>query len=367
MAIASEWLEKDFYKVLGVTKTASAKEITAAYRKLAKAHHPDTKGGEAGDNGARFKEISLAYDVLGDASKRAEYDKARRLLEGDRSANRAGVRKDQHKPGPNPFQMEDIDFSDLFGGSGFGNSGKYSAARRGADVETAWTLSFRDAILGTTVQLDLTTVAICPVCHGTRAESGSKLGVCGECHGSGTTYTDAGSVSFKLTCTRCGGEGTVALEACKNCYGTGEVSKIRQVKMRIPAGVESGQRIKIKGRGGEGSQGGAAGDLFVVITVKDDPTFARKGRDLTTTLTVPFQVAALGGTAETPTLGKPVTLRIPAGTQPGRIFRVKGKGVALPGGTGDLLVTIEVSVPKTLSDKAKGALEDFAGIVGKEG
>ena len=286
-----EWVEKDYYAVLGVDKKGSQSEISKAYRKLAQKYHPDTNQGDASAE-ERFKEISQAHDVLGDATKRAEYDKMREMLSsGFRgfSSGAQGVRiEDLFGSGGGQGGFEDI-LGDLFG-RGF----RQAQPRRGQDLETEITLDFMQAMEGTTVTLPL------------------------------------------------------SLEG-----------RTREVKVRIPAGVNDGARIKVKGKGGQ-VQGGTPGDLFVRVRVQRHPLFGRKGKDVTLEVPLTFTEAALGAEVSVPTLnGGPVKLKIPAGTQPGRTFRVKGKGPALKEGRSDLLVTVQVAVPSRLSKEGRELLKDF--------
>jgi molecular chaperone DnaJ len=355
-----EWFEKDFYKTLGVSSTASAKEITSAYRKLAKKHHPDTNSG--GDD--MFKEISAAYDVLGDADKRKEYDEVRAMgpAAGGFPGGGGGF------PGGGTFRVDDAgDFSDLFGGLfGRGRRGAHQAGpQRGADVETELHLTFEDAVSGVTTSVNLTTDARCHTCSGTGSAPGTRPDTCPRCGGTGSLQDNQGLFSLSQICPQCSGRGTIVTHPCPTCSGTGVEHRNRSVKVRIPAGVEDGQRIRIKGRGAAGRGGGPAGDLYVVVRVGGHSIFGRRGRNLTLTVPVGFAEAALGTTVTVPTLDGHVTLRVPAGTPSGRTFRVKGRGV--PGGkkspTGDLLVTVEVDVPAVLSDEQRAAVEELAKVI----
>jgi len=358
MAFQREWLEKDFYKTLGVKESDSDKEITRAYRKLAKEHHPDSGGSEE-----RFKEISAAYDVLGDPEKRKEYDEVKRM--GPLGGGFSG-------------QFGDFDIGDLFGGlfnrvrgnpggTRAGTTVRGSGPQRGQDLEAELHLDFEDAVRGLTTTIHLSGEAACSSCRGTGAEPGTMPKSCPSCNGSGITADNQGLFSFSSPCAACGGRGVVVEQPCAKCRGTGAERRERAVKVRIPAGVSEGQRIKMRERGGPGRNGGPPGDLYVLVHVSPHPTgtFGRKGNDLTTTVRAPFWVFALGGAVEVPTLdGGPLKLNIKAGTKPGSTQRVRGRGVVTPKKTGDLLVTLQVDVPATLTDEQRQALEAYAAASG---
>jgi molecular chaperone DnaJ len=366
-----DYLEKDFYKTLGVSKGASADEIKKSYRKLARKYHPDANEGDPKAE-ARFKEISEAYTVLSDDKRRKEYDDARSLFGG-------GMRMPGSGTGSGPGGYN-IDFGDLFGNAGgaggrlgdllggvFGNRGGTTTSRtrprRGADVETETTLSFADAINGTTVPLRLTGEGPCPVCKGTGAKAGTVPRVCPTCEGTGQGSRNLGSFAFSEPCRTCRGRGLVVDDPCQTCSGSGRAMSTRTIQARIPAGVEDGGRIKLAGKGARGENGGPAGDLYVRVHVTPHPrgVFGRSGANLTINVPVTFAEAALGAEIKVPSLGgMPVSLRIPAGTPSGRTFRVRGKGVPRKDGTaGDMLVTVAVQVPQELTDKARDALEQF--------
>jgi molecular chaperone DnaJ len=351
-----EWFEKDYYKALGVAETATAKEITRAYRKLAKEHHPDSNPGSED----RFKEISAAYDVLGDAEKRKAYDEVRHMPMGGGG----------FPGGDGSFSFSTDDLGDLFGGL-FGRGGAAGSRRRGgatgpgrgADLEAELRLGFVDAVQGITTTVHLTSDAACDTCHGSGAAPGTSPRTCPRCSGRGVTDENQGFFSFSSPCRECGGRGSVIETPCPTCRGTGVTRRARQVKVRIPAGVEDGQRIRLKGRGGAGRNGGPAGDLYVVVHVDRHELFGRRGRDLTITVPITFAEAALGAEVSVPTLGDPVTLKIPAGTRSGRTLRVKGRGVtsaSANGAAGDLLVSVEVAVPQKLSAAERKAIEALA-------
>jgi molecular chaperone DnaJ len=358
-AAQREWFEKDYYKVLGVSESATDKEIKAAYRKLSKQYHPDASGG----NEERFKEISAAFDVIGDPEKRKEYDEVRRL--GPMSGMFGGA------PGGagNPFQgfsqtFRIDDLGDLLGGVVGGRRGRAGARangpRRGDDLDAELHLSFDDAVTGVETTVNVTSDAACSACGGTGAAPGTSPVICPTCGGRGVRDENQGLFSFSQPCRDCKGTGMKVETPCRDCRGSGVVRRPRRVKVRIPAGVQDGQRIRIKGRGGVGANGGPAGDLYVTVHVGSHRLFGRRGNDLTITVPITFAEAALGATVRVPTLDGAVTLRVPAGTPSGKTFRVRGRGARTPKGNGDLLVTVEVAVPSKLSDDERAAVEALA-------
>ncbi|MFD0819693.1 molecular chaperone DnaJ [Micromonospora zhanjiangensis] len=374
---SKDWLEKDYYAALGVDRSASSDQIKKAYRKLARELHPDHNPGnpEAED---RFKSVSEAYDVLSDERRRKEYDEMRSLFGSGsfrRNARSAG------QPGGFPFDVSDLfgagaqpqpgagdrrfggaGFSDLFGSifSG-GNAGRARGPARGRDVEAGVVLDFGDAVRGVTLPLSLRAPGVCDTCHGDGAKPGTRPRACPECHGAGVVTRNQGSFSFSEPCRECQGVGTVVEEKCPECLGTGGVTKTRTLNVRFPAGVSDGQRIRLAGRGEPGERGGPAGDLFVLVKVRPDELFGRNGADLTLTVPITFAEAVLGTDLRVPTMDGAVTLRVPPGTPSGRTLRARGKGVARRDGEpGDLLVTVEVTVPGRLSAEARETLEAFA-------
>ncbi|OEU86500.1 molecular chaperone DnaJ [Streptomyces abyssalis] len=374
-----DFIEKDYYKVLGVPKDATEAEIKKAYRKLARENHPDANRGDAKAE-ERFKDASEAYDVLGDAKRRKEYDEARTLF------GNGGIRTGG-PGGPGGAGGFNFDLSDLFGGGqpggpggpggagGFGGglgdvfgglfnrggAGTRTQPRRGQDIESEVTLSFTEAVDGATVPLRMSSSAACKACAGTGDKNGSPR-VCPTCVGTGQVSRGGGG-GFSLTdpCVDCKGRGLIAQDPCDTCKGSGRATSSRTMQVRIPAGVSDGQRIRLRGKGAPGERGGPGGDLYVVVHVDRHPVFGRRGDNLTVTVPVTYPEAALGGEIKVPTLGgPPVTLKLPPGTPSGRTMRARGKGAVRKDGTrGDLLVTIDVSVPKDLSEKAKGILETY--------
>ena len=368
-----DFLEKDYYKTLAVSKGASADEIKKSYRKLARKYHPDANKGDAKSE-ERFKEISEAYNVLSDEKRRKEYDEARSLF------GTGGVRMPGSSGPAGGGNGYGFDLGDLFGsgtgtsggrlgdllggvfGSG-GGAGRTTQARprRGADVETEASLTFGDAIDGATVSLRLAGEAPCKDCAGTGAKAGTVPRVCPTCEGTGQGSRNLGNFAFSEPCKTCRGRGMVVDDPCPTCSGSGRAMSTRTIQARIPAGVADGQRIKLKGKGAPGERGGPAGDLYVRVHVDAHPVFGRSRDNLTVTVPVTFAEATLGAEIKVPShRGMPVSVRIPAGTPTGRTFRVRGKGVRRADGTvGDLLVTVNVQVPQDLGDKAKAALESF--------
>jgi molecular chaperone DnaJ len=358
MAPQREWFEKDYYKVLGVPEKAAEKEVTRAYRKLAKRYHPDANPG-AED---RFKEISAAYDVLGDPAKRKEYDEVRHLgpVGSPFGAGNGGAGRPGAGPFGGSFRVDDL--GDLLGG--LFDRGRATRTRtgpeRGDDVEATLHLSFREAIGGVTTTVNVTTDAACATCSGTGSAPGTSPVICSACGGRGVRADNQGLFSFSQPCRECRGTGMRVETPCPTCQGSGLERRQRQVRVRVPAGVDDGQRIRLKGRGGAGHNGGPAGDLYVVVGVKPDELFGRNGKDLTLTVPVTYAEAVLGATVKVPTLDDPVTLRIPPGTRSGRVFRVRGRGAPVASGVGDLLVTVEVAVPQRISAAQKEAVEALA-------
>ncbi|MET8120980.1 molecular chaperone DnaJ [Micromonospora sp. NPDC005189] len=371
---SKDWIEKDFYAVLGVDKAASADDIKKAYRKVARESHPDHNPGDPKAE-ERFKAASEAYNVLSDTGRRREYDELRSLFGSGafrRNARGGG------QAGGAPFDVSDMfgggggdrrfggtGFQDLFssiftGGQGGGQAAQRGPAR-GRDVETEVALDFGDAVRGVTLPLTLRAPGVCETCHGNGAKPGTQPQTCPVCHGAGVTTRNQGSFSFSEPCRNCQGVGTVVEEKCPECHGSGGVTKTRTMNVRFPAGVADGQRIRLAGRGEPGERGGPAGDLFVHVKVRPDELFGRTGDDLTLTVPVTFAEAVLGTDLRVPTLDGAVTLRVPPGTPSGRVLRARGKGVVRRDGqAGDLLVTLDVVVPARLSDEARTALEAFA-------
>jgi molecular chaperone DnaJ len=370
----TDWANKDFYKTLGVSKDASAADIKKAYRKLARANHPDSKPGDKAAE-ERFKAVAEAYDVVGDDDKRKKYDEVRSMFSGGFAGGFPGT----GGPFGGGAGTRDFDLNDLLGGAqngGFGDvlgdlfggaggtrrSSTRSRARRGADVEATATIGFREAVEGTTVSLRTSSEAPCPECHGTGAKPGSMPHVCPECEGAGMKAASVGGAfTLNETCPACRGRGMVVDDPCPRCHGSGRGLSDRVIQARVPAGVKDLQRIKLRGRGAPGEHGGPPGDLYVTVKVAAHPVFGRNGDNLTITLPVSFDEAVLGAEVKVPTLaGPPVTVRVPPHTPSGRTLRVRGRGVPRRDGTpGDLLVTVEIDVPGTLPEEARAAVEAY--------
>jgi molecular chaperone DnaJ len=356
MSINREWLEKDYYSVLGVPRNAPQPEIKKAYRKLAQRYHPDSaKGDKAAEE--RFKEISVAYDILGDEKKRQEYDRVRDMATSGFGFGAGG--------GPGGPRFEDLGFGvggigDLFDLFGRGASGGSRSSRRGNDLVTDVQIEFEDAMVGTTVPLQISGHAPCQTCGGSGARPGTQVQTCPECSGRGSVTVDQGYFSLARPCPRCAGRGQVVDDPCPTCGGIGSTTATRTLRVKIPAGVENGARIRLAGRGEAGPPGGSPGDLYVNVGVKQHRFFGRRGSDLTLALPVTYPEAALGAQVKVPTLNGAVTLKVPSGTKTGRTFRVRGKGAPRRGGgRGDLMVTVQVEVPTKLNRQEKQLLKQL--------
>jgi molecular chaperone DnaJ len=344
----------DPYQVLGVPKSASDDEVKKAYRKLARQYHPDRNPGDAAAE-ERFKEVQGAYDILSDADKRKQYDQF----------GAAGPRGSGFPPGSDA-RFENVDLSDLLGQFG-GLFGRGAGRRvrpqpeRGADLESHVQLSFEDALAGAQVRVPVDVESPCHVCHGTGAEPGTSPLTCPECSGSGTTSDSHGLFAFSQPCPRCRGNGVIVEKPCKTCRGAGRERVTKRYAVKIPPGAKSGTRVRLKGKGEPGRNGGPAGDLFVVVTVTASPLYERRGADLVLELPVTYPEAALGATVEIPTPDGPVALKVPAGTETGKLLRVRGRGAPKlrGGGKGDLLARVKVTVPQKLTKTEKEALEGY--------
>lgn len=359
MAAQSDWYEKDFYKILDVNESATAKEVTTAYRKLARDLHPDKNPDDSAAE-ERFKEVAAAYDVVGDDSKRTEYDEIRKL--GPMRGSGGG-------PGGFSFNVGDMGgtggLGDLFGGmfnsGGRGRGSSGVGPRRGADIGAQLSVDFADAVNGLTTTLFLTTDAQCSTCHGSGAKPGTAPVQCAHCGGRGVVDDNQGMFSFSSPCPVCRGQGVIIEDPCNTCRGSGVEQRQREVKTRLPAGVKDGQTIRLKGRGAPGRNGGPAGDLLVELKVMPHHLFGRSGNNLTIKVPITFSEASLGADIDVPTLdGQRVTLRIKPGTQTQSRHRVKGKGIETKRATGDLIVTVNVQVPDEMSDEQRAAIEQLA-------
>lgn len=378
MTAPREWAEKDFYADLGVSSSADAAEIKKAYRKLARDNHPDKNPGDKAAE-ERFKKAAAAYDVLGDETKRKQYDELRAMMRHGGFAGMGGAGF------PGGFRtrqagQEGFDFSDIFGSAegGFaqdgglgdlfgglfnragGGSGRAARPTRGANVETEISLDFREAAKGTTIPLELTGDAPCTACHGSGARSGSPQ-TCDNCQGSGYVSEQRGAFGMSHPCEKCHGTGKTIEDPCPTCNGRGTVHRRRNITVRIPVGVIDGQKVRLAGQGEAGPNGTPSGDLLVTVHVRPDKVFTRNGDDLEVSVPVSFAELALGDTITVPTLDNPVRVKIPAGTPDGRTLRVRGRGVPTRGGNaGDLLVTVKATVPTNLDAAATSALRSYA-------
>lgn len=360
--------KRDYYEVLGVSRSADEEAIKKAYRTMAKKYHPDANPGDKGAE-EKFKEVNEAYEVLRDSRKRTAYDQF----------GHAGANGAQAGPGYGGFSdfgdMGDV-FSEIFegffGGTQTGSRGgrgrTQARARRGSDLRYDLTISFLDSARGTEKQLEIPRLENCEVCQGAGIKPGTRLKTCATCQGSGQVRVSQGFFSLMRTCPTCNGEGQIAEQPCTACHGEGRKRSVRKISVKVPAGVETGSRLKLSGEGEAGLHGGPHGDLYVVIQVQPHPLFSRADEDLLCEVPIPFMTAALGGEVEVPTLGGPVNMKVPAGTQSGRIFRLRGKGFPnLRGlGTGDQLVTVRVETPVRLTPKQTALLKEFAGLTGEE-
>jgi molecular chaperone DnaJ len=357
-----DWVDKDFYQVLGVGKEAATDEIKRAYRKLAQKYHPDANAGDPAAE-ERFKQVSEAYAVLSDGEQRKEYDELRRLVE-------SGAYRGFDDGQGNPFGSgQRVRVEDLFGGglgdifSGFGGGGgrRRGGPQRGADVSAELTQSFNDAVNGVTTTISIRGEAPCSRCGGAGAEPGTSVDVCPTCGGTGVVAQNQGVFSFSQTCPQCGGSGRIIPTPCAQCRGKGTEVRTRNIKVKIPAGVQDGATIRIPGKGNPGRNGGAPGDLLLKVHVTPHPVFERRGNNLHVTVPISFTEAALGTTVEVPTLDGSVSIKIPTGTPNGKVFRVKGRGVKPDRGpAGDLYARAEVVVPRKVSREERKLLEQLA-------
>ena len=377
--VQREWVEKDFYKVLGVSSDADDAEIKRVAKKLLAENHPDRNPNNPAAE-ERYKEVGEARDVLTDSAKRKEYDETRRMFASGGGFGRRfgggggdGGGFSGYDDGTGGFNLNYLfgqagqdggaNIGDLFGGL-FGRGGTQQRAtrpRRGKDLETETQLDFLEATKGVAMPLRLTSPAPCTNCHGSGARPGTSPKVCASCNGSGMISRNQGAFGFSEPCTDCRGSGSVIEHPCEECRGTGVTTRTRTINVRIPPGVEDGQRIRLAGQGEAGLRGAPSGDLYVTVHVRPDKVFGLDGDDLTVTAPVSFTELALGTTLSVPTLDGKVGVKVPKGTSDGRILRVRGRGVPKrSGGAGDLLVTVKVAVPPALEGEALEALQAYA-------
>jgi len=341
-------LPKSLYETLGVSKNASQDELKKAYRKLVREVHPDRNPGSE----ERFKEVQGAYDVLSDPEKRKQYDRFG-SANGQPGAGAGGT----------TFDFGDFDLGDIFGGlfNRGGNRQQPQRGQRGNDVEVEVRVSFEDALQGVQTTVPVQLELACHTCHGTGAAPGTAPIVCPNCNGSGVVATSQGLFALQQPCPQCRGMGSIVQTPCPTCRGAGRERRTKRYTVKIPAGVKDGTRIKLKGKGEAGFGGAAAGDLFVVTRVEPSKIYERRGDDLVVTVPVSFPIAALGGTVEAPTPGGAVSLKIPAGTEDGKLLRIKGRGAPrLKGdGKGDVLARVRIEVPKKMNKKQRELLEEL--------
>ncbi|MEX0448214.1 molecular chaperone DnaJ [Spiribacter sp. 221] len=354
--------KRDYYEILGVSQNASESDLKKAYRRLAMKYHPDRNPGDS-DAEMRFKEAKEAYEILSDPQKRSAYDQF----------GHAGVDPSAGGGGGGGFGRGGADFADIFSdvfGDIFGGGGRGGArAFRGADLRYRMEVTLEEAVHGVEREIRIPTQVRCDACEGSGAAPGSEPQACPTCNGHGDVRVQQGFFSIQQTCPRCSGTGQIVSDPCRQCGGSGTVPDHKTLNVRVPAGVDTGDRIRLSGEGEPGEQGGPPGDLYVEMVVKPHPIFTREGADLRCDIPLSVTTAALGGELEVPTLDGRVTLRVPAGTQSGKVFRVRGKGVKpVRGGTsGDLLCRVAVETPVNLTTRQKELLEELAETLEKGG
>jgi len=350
--------QQDYYEILGVSRDASADQIKSAYRKAALKWHPDRNPANKAAAEENFRSASEAYSVLSDPQKRSTYDRYGHAGLGGRGFDASGFNATIFE------EFQDI-FGDLFGfdqafGRGGRRGGRGSRGQRGADLRYDMSLSFEEAAAGVTSKIQIARREACDVCKGTGAKPGSGMVTCGTCGGRGQMAYQQGFFSITRTCPACQGAGQTIREICTACRGQGRMERERTLEVGVPAGVDSGTRLRMAGQGEPGTNGGPAGDLYIFLEVKEHPFFERRGADLYCTIPVSFPQAALGATIRIPTLQGEMDLDVPEGTQSGQIFRQRGKGLPNPhGGRGDLYVNIQLVVPSKLSREQRRTLEQL--------
>jgi molecular chaperone DnaJ len=347
--------QRDYYETLGVPRTASDEELKKAYRQLAMKHHPDRNPGNK-EAEARFKDASEAYAVLSDKTKRAQYDQFGHV-EGNGGPDMGGFGQ-QGQPFGDIFG--DI-FSDFFGGQGRGGRGR-GGAMRGSDLQFNMDITFEQAAFGHATEVNIPRLETCDVCSGLGAKSSKDVEVCKTCQGTGQMRIQQGFFAVATTCSTCRGQGRIIRSPCAKCHGEGRLRKTHKLRVTIPAGVDTGHKLKLTGEGEHGAQGGPAGDLYIAINVQPHPFFQREDADILCEVPVTFVQAALGGDIEVPTLEGKVELKVPAGTQSQKVFRLRGKGIAQVrgGGRGDQYVRVLVEIPANLTAKQRELLNQFS-------
>ncbi len=357
--------KRDYYEILGVSKTASEQDIKQAYRKLALKYHPDRNKGDK-ESEEKFKEATEAYEVLREPKKRASYDK----FGHEGVSGFEGFGRGAYSDFSDIFG--DFDFGDIFEGffgSAFGAKGRTKRGRRGSDIQYDLSITLEEAATGKEIQIKIPRNEACETCQGTGSKAGTKPTVCPVCNGSGQIRQTQGFFSITQACYKCKGEGKIISSPCGSCGGSGLKVHKRTITVKIPAGVESGSRLKITGEGEQGPNGGTRGDLYVVIHVQNHPNFERHGNDIISIVEVSFPMMCLGGEIEVPTIsGNVAKMKIPPGTENGQVFRLKGNGIPYLGsyGRGDQLVKINIRVPKKLSPRQKELLKEFSTLDGEE-
>jgi len=364
-------MARDYYQILGVGKNASNDEIRRAYRKLAHEFHPDKSNGDA----AKFREVNEAYEALSDDTKRAQYDRFGQTFEQARAQGGAGgfggfsdfsdfAKNFGEGFARGPYSGAEFDFGDIFSDI-FGGGARQGRRQQGVDLEMALAIEFLESVFGATKEIELEKRDACPACAGSGAAPGSKIITCPKCHGQGQIVTHQktilGSFQRAMTCDRCQGSGKVPEKECPECKGIGVKKQHKKIKVIIPPGIDSGQRLRLTGEGEMGYRGSKPGDLYIEIRVKPHAEFKRVGSDILSEAPVSFYQAALGAEAEVNTVDGPVMLKVPSGTQSGKVLRLKGKGVPhLEGkGRGDHLVTVRVVTPQKLTRKEKEILKQL--------
>lgn len=348
--------KRDYYEVLGVAKDASEREIKKAYKRFAMKYHPDRTQGDKGKE-EQFKEIKEAYEILTDSQKRAAYDQY----------GHAGV--DPNRGGGGGADFGDVFgdvFGDIFGGGGGGGGRRQSRSQRGADLRYNYELNLEDAVKGKNVEINVPTWVSCEPCDGSGANKGSKPKTCPTCHGSGQVHMRQGFFAVQQTCPTCQGRGKIISDPCRSCHGQGRVEKTKTLSVKIPAGVDSGDRIRLAGEGEAGQFGAPAGDLYVQMQVRDHAIFTRDGNNLYCEVPIGFTQAALGGDIEVPTLDGKARLKVPSETQSGKMFRMRGKGVksVRSGSVGDLICKVIIETPVNLTENQKSILRQLEDSMG---
>ncbi len=358
-------VKKDYYEILGVPRNASQKEIEEAYRRLAIQYHPDRHPSEKKEEmREKFKEISEAYAVLSDPNKRKQYD-----MYGHAGIDSSYTQEDIFSGVDFGSVFRDIGFDSVFEDlfDFFGVKTQRRGPQRGADIEIPVTITLEEAYKGTEKQISFYHTVVCPVCKGSGAKPGTSKKVCPKCKGQGSIVYSRGFFTFKETCPRCKGSGEIVDIPCERCGGHGKIKQQESIVVKIPAGVDNGTSIRVKGKGEAGVEGGSSGDLYVTVRIQPHPVFVRQGDDLVCKIEISYPVAVLGGEVEVPTIdGSKIKMAVPQGTQPGKVFRIKGKGMPdlHTGRKGDLYIEVSIQVPSKLNERQRTALREYAKTLG---